>query len=147
MALLGVYPGAKKGDPPRFGWGGYAGGWKGIGTAPPPVGEWRHLAANWGRSGMELFVDGRLVAREDLYLGLPAHAAVFLGASSWGRTAAMLVDQVRVYPRPLPAEVVAEHFAGASYVADPPQPPRRVIRRGAVPAAARSAAPRKSQLL
>ena len=140
MALLGVYPGAEKGDPPRFGWGVYAGGWKGIGTEPPPVGAWRHLVANWGPAGMELFVDGRLAAQGDLYLGLPAHAAVFLGASSWGRAAAMVVDEVRVYSRPLSAEVVAEHFADASYVADPPQPLRRVIRHGAVPAAARSAA-------
>lgn len=140
MALLGVYPGAQKGDPSRFGWGIYAGGWKGIGTEPPRLGQWRHLVANWGPSGMELFVDGQLAAREDLYLGLPPHAAVFMDASSWGRTAAMLIDQVRIYPRALPAEVVARHFADASYVTDPPQPLRRVVRRGAVPAASRNAA-------
>ena len=140
MALLGVYPAAEKDAPARFGWGVYAGGWKGVHVEPPPVGQWRHLVANWGPAGMELFVDGRLAGREDLWAGLPDHAAVFLGASSWGRTAAMLVDEVRIYAQPLSAEAVARHFANTGYVTDPPQPLRREFRYGAVPAAARNAA-------
>lgn len=140
MALLGVFPSGEEGKPSRFGFGLYADGWKGVSADPPSLNEWHHLAANWGPLGMRLFIDGEPVAEEDVRVGVRSHAAVFLGASSWGRTFPAVIDEVRIYAEPLPAEVVAAHFTDGSYVAEPAAPEKRVIRYGAAEGAALNAA-------
>ncbi len=132
QALLGIFPGPERGGPPQFGFGICPGTWSGAcATEPPAVGEWHHLVANWGRLGIQVYVDGELVADEDIRLDLPRHAAVFLGASSWGRTFGAIIDEVRIYADPLPAEMVRRHFADASYVASPPAPTDRQVHYGA----------------
>jgi len=132
MALLGIFPAAERGDPAQFGFGICPGTWDGArAESPPLVGEWHHLAANWGEAGIEVFVDGEQVAASDCRFAVPSHGAVFLGASSWGRTFGATIDEVRVYAENLPAEVVAQHAQDPSYVEAPPQPTDRAARYGA----------------
>jgi len=140
MALLGIFPGPEGGPGGRFGFGICPGTWRGVSAEPPSLNEWHHLAANWGPLGMELFIDGERVAQEDAPAALPSHAAIFLVASSWGRTVKAVIDEVRVYAEPLPAEIVAQHVADVSYVAQPPAPEKRVIHYGAAEGADLSAA-------
>ncbi len=140
MALLGIFPTPEGGPGGRFGFGVCPGAWEGVSAEAPSLNEWHHLAANWGPPGMELFIDGERVAHEDTPAALPSHATVFLGASSWGRTVKAVIDEVRIYAEPLPAEVVAQHFADATYVAQPPAPEKRVIHYGATEGADLSAA-------
>lgn len=131
VALLGIFPGAAPGDPPQFGFGIYQGGWDEARTDQrPTLNQWHHLVANWGRLGIQLFLDGQLIAQKDVRFNLPDHAAVFLGASSWGRTCALIIDEVRIYRDNLPPETVAAHFADRAYVASPPAPASRLVRYG-----------------
>ncbi len=141
QALLGIFPGSEAGVPSQFGFGICPGTWSGArAEAPPVVGEWHHLVANWGRLGIQVYVDGRLVADEDIRLDLPRHDAILLGASSWGRTFGAVIDEVRIYADPLPAEVVRAHFVDASYVATPAGPADRQVHYGAAEGAVLSAA-------
>jgi len=96
--------------------------------------------ANWGRLGIQVYVDGQLVPAEAIRLDLPRHGAVLLGASSWGRTFSAVIDEVRIYAEPLPAEVVQAHFADAAYVATPPALTDHQVRYGATEGAVLSAA-------
>lgn len=140
-ALLGIFPGPTANDPVRFGFGICPGTWSGAGAqVRPSVGEWHHLVANWGRLGIQVYLDGELVASEDVRLDLPEHAAIFLGASSWGRTFKTVIDEVRIYAQPLPAEVVAAHFADPTYVATPSAPGDRSVHYGPAEGAVLSAA-------
>lgn len=140
-ALLGIFPGPAAGEPARFGFGICPGTWSGAGSdMRPTVGAWHHLVANWGRLGIQVYLDGQLIANEDIRLDLPDHAAIFLGASSWGRTVKAIIDEVRIYADPLPADVVAAHFADAGYVATPVAPASRAVRYGAAEGASLNAA-------
>lgn len=131
FALLGIFPGAEAGAPSRFGFGICKSAWDGAHTdARPSLNEWHHLVANWGRLGIQVYLDGRLVADKDVRFDLADHAAVFLGASSWGRTYAMVIDEVRVYRENLPAATVAAHFADHSYVTTPVAPENRMVHYG-----------------
>jgi len=141
FAVLGIFPGVEPDDPAQFGFGICSTSWDGArADAPPSLGEWHHIVANWGRLGMQLYVDGELIADKDVRFELHDHAAVFLGASSWGRTYSMVVDEVRVYRDNLSADVVAAHFSDRSYVANPPAPGTRMVRYGPAKGAAVSVA-------
>ena len=141
MALLGVYPATADAGTSRFGFGICPAEWQGVRAPSPSTNEWHHLAANWGPAGMQLFIDGELVAEaEDIRSGVPSHPAVFLGASSWGRTFPAVIDEVRIYAEPLPPEVVAQHHAEDAWVAAPPQPTERVVYYGAAEGASVNAA-------
>ena len=138
FALLGMYPGVERGDPAQFGFGICKTSWDGARTdQQPALNEWHHIVANWGRLGTQLYVDGKLVAEKDVRFDLADHAAVFLGASSWGRTWKAVIDEVRVYRDNLPADVVAAHYQDRAYVASPPAPADRTVHYG--PAAKASA--------
>lgn len=140
-ALLGIFPGPTPDAPPQFGFGIYAGKWMGARmTEPPSVDKWHHIVANWGPAGLQLYVDGRLVAEEEVAIELPEHGAVFLGASSWGRTFGAIIDEVRIYAEPLPAAMVQAHFADTSYVAAPAAPTTRQVHYGPAEGAVLSAA-------
>ncbi len=130
-ALLGVFPGVTQDDPVQFGFGICKTTWDGARVdAGPSLNEWHHIVANWGRLGTQLYVDGALVAEEDVRFDLPDHAAIFLGASSWGRTYSMIVDEVRIYRDNLSAEAVSAHHADRSYVASPPALANRMAHFG-----------------
>ena len=92
-----------------------------------PVGEWVHLAGTWGPGGLEFYRSGKLAAADPGYVGaLPGHPTVLIGASSWNRHMACVVDEVRIYSRCLTAAELARHAASADYVAAPAQPVQRL---------------------
>lgn len=102
----------------------YADAWRGAaGTEVPPVGQWVHLAAAWGATGVAIYLNGREVARDETYRGgLPLHPQVLLGAGSWNSYLACALDEVRLYrSRPEPG-LFAAHAADRAYAALPVPP-------------------------
>ncbi len=142
--LLGMVPGPNKGDPVKFGFGANSnsGAWHGIHIeSPPSVGVWHHIVVNWGSKGMQLFVDGRLLAENrKLCLGIPVHPAIFLGANANGQTSRTLIDEVRVYSVSLSSGIVSRHYSDTSYVYMVPSPAKRVVDAGAAEGASLNAA-------
>lgn len=92
----------------------------------PKPGQWCHLAAVFAPDGMRLYADGNLVAISDEWKGgLPGHEVILLGASSWKNHQPCTVDELRIYRRALTAQEIRRHAQDRSYLAQPPQPPRR----------------------
>ena len=92
----------------------------------PKPGQWRHLAAVFAPEGLRLYADGELVAKSDERKGgLPAHEAILLGAGSWKHHQPCGVDELRIYRRVLSADEIRSHAKDRTYLAQPPQPPRR----------------------
>ena len=127
--LLGMVPDPGKNGPVRFGFGILRGGWRSVRiNLPPEVGVWHHLVANWGTKGMQLFVDGKLVAsNKKSRLGIPRHSSFFLGGGSLGKSSRALIDEIRIYSEPLSADVVLNHYSDASYVKTPVEPTEKTV--------------------
>ncbi|SDM64494.1 PKD repeat-containing protein [Geodermatophilus siccatus] len=77
-------------------------------------GRWHHVVASLGRTGMQLFVDGRLVAsRADGTRGQHNHGYWRVGGDRTWAGAEYVnaqVDEVALYPAVLSADKVANHF-------------------------------------
>ena len=78
-------------------------------------GQWHHVAATVGATGMQLFLDGKLVAsRTD---GIQAQVMTGFwrigGDRTWSGAPYFsgLIDEVAVYPTVLTADQVARHYA------------------------------------
>lgn len=79
-------------------------------------GEWHHIAGTWSPSGVMAYVDGKpagkvpVAGESPLALG----ARFRIGDHPWHlpRTSSSLVDEVRIYDRPLSSAHIAAHAAG-----------------------------------
>ncbi|NCO34678.1 MAG: hypothetical protein AUJ92_07515 [Armatimonadetes bacterium CG2_30_59_28] len=79
-------------------------------------GEWHHIAGTWSPQGVQAYVDGK-PAGAYLVAGNPpkSFAKTFnIGDRPWQfeRTTASLIDEVRIYDRPLTTAHIAAHAAG-----------------------------------
>ncbi|MFP4056546.1 MAG: LamG-like jellyroll fold domain-containing protein [Candidatus Brocadiia bacterium] len=87
-----------------------------AGTAAPVEdwkrGQWHHIVATWeDEQGIALFVDSKKVAERNLRWDLPPSDRLYIGADRHGQFPARgLIDEVRVYDRPLDAEEVEVAF-------------------------------------
>ena len=125
-AILGNAPTTPTSPPSPWSFGVYGDGWQ---TAKPAtevsLGQWHHVVGTWGRDGLQCYVDGKPIAGSTAWTGgLPSHAAVLMGASSWNSHTACVLDEVRLYSVALTAETVRDHWEHHGYVASPPQPSR-----------------------
>ena len=79
-------------------------------------GEWHHVAGTWSPQGVMSYVDGQPSGKMPVVGGLPtALARTFsIGDDQWQfpRTTSSLIDEVRVYDRPLTPAHIAAHAAG-----------------------------------
>jgi len=79
-------------------------------------GEWHHIAGTWSALGVMSYVDGKPAAQAPVQGGLPVKVGerFRIGDHPWHlpRTSASLVDEVRIYDRPLSAAHIAAHAAG-----------------------------------
>ena len=76
-----------------------------FGVASVPVGEWTHLATTFDGSVVRLYVNGVLVGSAPAVGALAASAgALRIGGNAvWAEWFAGVIDEVRVYERPLSA--------------------------------------------
>jgi hypothetical protein len=84
-----------------------------AGTGPLPLNTWTHLAATYDGSAVRLYVNGNLV-RTFAVSGSLANTSSPLrigGNSIWGERFAGLIDDVRVYNRPLGASEIQSDMA------------------------------------
>ncbi len=79
-------------------------------------GEWHHLAGTWSADTLRLYVDGRPAGPCVATGNLPRKfgATFRIGDHPWGssRATSSLIDDVRIYDRPLGEEEIAAHFRG-----------------------------------
>jgi hypothetical protein len=79
-------------------------------------GEWHHLAGTWSPLGVMAYVDGKPAGKAPVEGGLPVALGerFRVGDHPWHlpRQSASLVDEVRIYDRPLSAAHIAAHVAG-----------------------------------
>ncbi|MET1053245.1 MAG: LamG domain-containing protein, partial [Mycetocola sp.] len=80
-------------------------------------GQWHHVVANLGPSGMELYVDGvRVAQRTDTTSGQSYTGYWRIGGDlSWAGANYFpgAIDEVAVYPAPLSAQQVSSHYAAS----------------------------------
>jgi hypothetical protein len=86
-------------------------------------GEWHHIAGTWGPLGVMTYVDGKPARKAPVGGALPAAFGerFRIGDHPWHlpRQSASLIDEVRIYDRPLSAAHIAAHFAGNAEFAAP----------------------------
>ncbi|MEJ5866631.1 PKD domain-containing protein [Pseudokineococcus sp. 5B2Z-1] len=111
-------------DAGRLVFGVYPGTQRAV-TSPSAYndGAWHHVVANLGPRGMELYVDGELVAsRADVTTAQSYSGSWRVGgdtiSSSWpsrptSTSLAGTLDEVAVYPAPLTVDAVRAHYAAA----------------------------------
>lgn len=80
------------------------------------LGQWHHIAGTWSAQGVMAYVDGKPVAAVPTPCKLPQSlgSEVTIGDNPWHlpRTSSSLIDEVRLYDRPLSAAHIAAHFEG-----------------------------------
>ncbi|MBM4081621.1 MAG: hypothetical protein FJ278_18095, partial [Planctomycetes bacterium] len=134
IAILGFAP--EGGPMNQLAFGICGAGWKTAkSSVVPALGQWYHLAGAWDAKGSRLYVNGSLAAEQtDWKGGLPAHAAILIGAGSWNAHLAATVDEVRIYRRALSDAEVKAHFEKGDYVSTPAQirPEERKRASGAI---------------
>ena len=76
-----------------------------TGTAAVPLNAWTHVAVTYDGAALRLFVNGTQVSATDLAGALPASTNPLRigGNSVWGEYFKGLIDEVRIYNRPLSA--------------------------------------------
>jgi hypothetical protein len=74
-----------------------------IGAAALPLNAWSHLAATFDGSSLKLYVNGSLVTTTAIAGSIPTSTGVLrLGGNAiWGEWYAGLIDDVRIYNKPL----------------------------------------------
>ena len=86
-------------------------------------GQWHHLAGTWSPLGVMTYVDGKPAGSLPVSGSLPiALGERFrIGDHPWHlpRQSASLIDEVRIYDRPLSAAHIAAHYAGNDAFAAP----------------------------
>ena len=94
------------------------------GTTDLDPDKWAHLAATYDSNTLRLFVNGTQVATRDLVDALgPGDGPLTFGANNvWGERFRGLIDEVRVYNRPLSAAEIGADM-GQPVVAGTPAPP------------------------
>ena len=79
-------------------------------------GVWHHLAGTWSPDGVQIYYDGKPAGQFPVSGDLPAElgATFAVGDQPWQfeRTTSSLVDEVRIYDRPLTPAHIAAHYAG-----------------------------------
>jgi hypothetical protein len=79
-------------------------------------GQWHHIAGTWSPLGVMTYVDGKAAAKVPTGGDLPVTLGerFRIGDHPWHlpRQSSSLIDEVRVYDRPLSAAHIAAHFAG-----------------------------------
>jgi len=79
-------------------------------------GEWHHIAGTWSPLGVMAYVDGKPAGKLPVRGNLPVSLGerFQIGDHPWHipRTSSSLVDEVRLYDRPLSAAHIAAHAAG-----------------------------------
>ena len=108
--------------------GSYTGAWDTVSTtATYNDGKWHQAVATLGKGGMQLFVDGKLVAsRTDATSGEPDYGWWRIGGdTSWADAPYFTgrIDEVSVYPKVLSAAQVAAHYTAGSTGATVNLPP------------------------
>ena len=81
-----------------------------VGTSSLPVNAWSHLAATFDGAVVRLYVNG-VLAGSTSFAGVMAASTGVLrigGNSIWGEWFAGLIDEVRVYNRPLSAAEIQQ---------------------------------------
>jgi PKD repeat protein len=78
-------------------------------------GVWHHVVASLGPSGMDLYVDGKLVGSRTDTTSAQSYSGYWRigGDSPWGNTAAYFdgrIDEVAIYPAALSADQVLNHY-------------------------------------
>ena len=76
-------------------------GWKFAHSSIDPadlVGSWHHIAGTWGPEGVELWLDGNLIATNSYTGSLPNpnYATVLIGTDSWRWHTPGVIDEVRI---------------------------------------------------
>jgi parallel beta-helix repeat protein len=80
----------------------------------PDLGDWYHVVATWGMNGIRLYVNGALAGSHPYTGTIPASTHNKIGCSSWPDSAfAGMLDDVRIYDRPLSAGQVDELYGEA----------------------------------
>lgn len=78
-------------------------------------GVWHHLAGTWSPEGVQVYYDGKPAGEFVTSGQLPTELGDFftIGDQQWQfeRTSSSLVDEVRIYDRPLTPAHIAAHFA------------------------------------
>jgi hypothetical protein len=94
------------------------------GTTDLDPNQWTHLAATYDGTTLRLFINGTQVGSKSLPGELPSDAGpLTFGANNvWGEHFAGLIDEVRVYNRPLSAADISADM-GRPVVAGTPAPP------------------------
>lgn len=79
-------------------------------------GQWHHIAGTWSAQGVMAYVDGKPAAAVPTPCQLPGSLGgeAIIGDHPWHlpRTSSSLIDEVRVYDRPLSPTHIAAHFEG-----------------------------------
>ena len=79
-------------------------------------GQWHHVAGTWSPRGVMVYVDGKPAGKDPVEGSLPtAFGPTFrIGDQPWQfpRSTSSLIDEVRIYDRPLTPAHLAAHFAG-----------------------------------
>ncbi len=61
------------------------------------VGRWHHLAGTWGSRGVELWLDGVLVARNNHTGGMSSsYSTILVGSGSWQWDTPAVIDELRI---------------------------------------------------
>ncbi|NPV46384.1 MAG: LamG domain-containing protein [Armatimonadetes bacterium] len=79
-------------------------------------GQWHHIAGTWSAQGVMAYVDGKPAAAVPTPCKLPQSlgSEVTIGDNPWHlpRSSSSLIDEVRLYDRPLSPAHIAAHFEG-----------------------------------
>lgn len=101
-------------------------------------GQWHHIAGVWSREGLISYVDGVPGRKLPVEARLPRSLedSFRIGDHPWHieRTTSSLIDDVRIYDRPLSAAHIAAHFAGNYDFAAPLSEQTTLLRRTVDPA-------------
>jgi hypothetical protein len=100
---------------------------RGAGTLT--ANRWTHLAATYDGATLSLFVDGVLAATQAATGNIATSAAPLQvgGNAVWGEYFAGVIDEVRVYNRPLnPTEIQADMNTPITRLPHPPTAPKNV---------------------
>ena len=89
-----------------------------------PTGAWTHLAATYDGATLSIFVNGVLASSKTVGNNILTSGGVLRigGNSIWGEYFDGLIDEVRVYNRPLSASEIQADMSAGIGVAPPPAP-------------------------
>ena len=75
------------------------------------AGEWHHIAVVWAKDYQRTFIDGKAVVTQGRSLSTAPINSLKLGTRGWNDKGSSVIDELKIFNRPLAAEEIAKEFS------------------------------------